>query len=146
MACVALPTCGLALAESERYLPSLMDELEASLTRHGLAEDPITIRMTGCPNGCARPYIAEIGLVGKGPERYNLYLGAAFDGSRLGKLYADDLPAKDIAATLDPLFKSYAAEREAGERFGDYLVRAGHVALTINGPDFHDGTGPLKAA
>ena len=83
MACVALPTCGLALAESERYLPDLITALEERLALHGLAEDEIVIRMTGCPNGCARPYLAEIGFVGKGPGRYNLYLGAAFDGSRL---------------------------------------------------------------
>ena len=93
MACVALPTCGLALAESERYLPDLVTELEDSLASHGLQDEDITIRMTGCPNGCARPFIAEIGLVGRGPERYHLYLGAAFDGSRLGKLYVTaDLP------------------------------------------------------
>ena len=91
MACVALPTCGLALAESERYLPDLMTALDERLAAHGLSADDIVIRMTGCPNGCARPYLAEIGLVGKGPGRYNLYLGAAFDGSRLNKLYAEDL-------------------------------------------------------
>ena len=146
MACVALPTCGLALAESERYLPDLITELEESLARHGLAEDEITIRMTGCPNGCARPYIAEIGLVGRGPERYHLYLGAAFDGSRLGKLYAEDVTAAEIRNTLDPLFAAYAQGRKAGERFGDYLIRAGHVARTINGPDFHEQTGALKSA
>jgi sulfite reductase (NADPH) hemoprotein beta-component len=143
MAGVALPTCGLALAESERYLPALIDELEACLAGHGLAEDEITIRMTGCPNGCARPYIAEIGLVGKGLERYNLYLGAAFDGSRLGKLYAEDVHASAIVATLDPLLGAYKAGLGAGERFGDFLVRAGHVARTTNGPDFHDRTGTL---
>jgi sulfite reductase (NADPH) hemoprotein beta-component len=146
MACVALPTCGLALAESERYLPRLIDDLEACLAGHGLAEDEITIRMTGCPNGCARPYIAEIGLVGKGPERYNLYLGAAFDGSRLSKLYAEDVHASAIVATLDPLLGAYKAERGAGERFGDFLVRAGHVARTTNGPDFHERTGALLGA
>src|SRR3954454_14710272 len=91
MACVALPTCGLALAESERYLPMLVSALEERLVHHGLNEQEIVIRMTGCPNGCARPYLAEIGLVGKGPGRYNLYLGAAADGSRLSKLYAEDL-------------------------------------------------------
>ena len=137
MACVALPTCGLAVAESERYLPELITELEASLARHGLAEDEITIRMTGCPNGCARPYIAEIGLVGRGPERYNLYLGAAFDGSRLSKLYAQDVSAGEIAGTLDPLFAAYKEARSPGERFGDFMIRAGYVARTINGPDFH---------
>ncbi|MEH3146953.1 MAG: NADPH-dependent assimilatory sulfite reductase hemoprotein subunit [Methylobacterium frigidaeris] len=146
LACVALPTCGLALAESERYLPGLVTELEESLASHGLQDDEITIRMTGCPNGCARPFIAEIGLVGRGPERYNLYLGAAFDGSRLGKLYADDVSAGEIRATLDPLFSAYARGRNPGERFGDFLIRAGHVARTVNGPDFHDRTGPLIPA
>ena len=101
MACVALPTCGLALAESERYLPDLVTALDESLAAHGLSADDIVIRMTGCPNGCARPYIAEIGLVGKGPGRYNLYLGAAFDGSRLSKLYAEDLDHNGIVAALD---------------------------------------------
>ncbi len=146
MACVALPTCGLALAESERYLPDLVTALEERLALHGLAEDEITIRMTGCPNGCARPYIAEIGLVGKGPERYNLYLGAAFDGSRLSKLYAEDLGHDGIVAALDPLFAAYAREREDGERFGDFLIRAAFVAATANGSDFHARTGPLKVA
>jgi sulfite reductase (NADPH) hemoprotein beta-component len=146
MACVALPTCGLALAESERYLPDLVTALEERLARHGLAEDEITIRMTGCPNGCARPYIAEIGLVGKGPERYNLYLGAAFDGSRLSKLYAEDVGHDAIVAALDPLFSAYALEREVGERFGDFVVRAGFVAATGNGADFHARTGPVRSA
>jgi len=127
MACVALPTCGLAVAESERYLPGLITELEASLARHGLAEDEITIRMTGCPNGCARPYIAEIGLVGRGPERYNLFLGAAFDGSRLGRLYEQDVPAGEIKARLDPIFAAYKAGRREGEHFGDFTIRAGYV-------------------
>ena len=151
MACVALPTCGLALAESERYLPDLVTALEARLEIHGIA-DEIVIRMTGCPNGCARPYLAEIGLVGKGPGRYNLYLGAAFDGSRLSKLYAEDLDHDGIVAALDPLFAAYAAERRPDEHFGDYAVRAGFVAATSNGRDFHADTeprrrsGPLQAA
>jgi sulfite reductase (NADPH) hemoprotein beta-component len=145
MACVALPTCGLALAESERYLPSLVADLEKRLALHGLAEDDIVIRMTGCPNGCARPYLAEIGLVGKGPERYNLYLGAAFDGSRLSKLYAEDLSHDGIVETLDPLFGAYGRERLAGERFGAFLVRSGRVTATTNGADFHRNTGPLPA-
>ena len=133
MACVALPTCGLALAESERYLPDLIDALDQRLAAYGLAEDDIVIRMTGCPNGCARPYLAEIGLVGKGPGRYNLYLGAAFDGSRLSKLYAEDLQHDGIVAALDPLFAAYAKEREPDERFGDFVIRAGFVAKTGNG-------------
>src|SRR5207344_3575075 len=115
MACVALPTCGLALAESERYLPTLLTALDEKLAACGLSEDDIVIRMTGCPNGCARPYLAEIGLVGKGPGRYNLYLGAAFDSSRLSKLYAEDLDHAGIVAALDPLFAAYGAERQGGE-------------------------------
>ncbi len=141
MACVALPTCGLALAESERYLPDLITALDKSLARNGLSADDIVIRMTGCPNGCARPYLAEIGLVGKGPGRYNLYLGAAFDGSRLSKLYAPDLDDAGIVAALDPIFTAYAAGREPGERFGDFTIRAGFVAKTSNGADFHANTG-----
>jgi sulfite reductase (NADPH) hemoprotein beta-component len=137
MACVALPTCGLALAESERYLPELLDALDARLAAHGLSADDIVIRMTGCPNGCARPYLAEIGLVGKRPGRYNLYLGAAFDGSRMNKLYAEDIDHAGIVAALDPLFAAYTAQRQKGERFGDFTIRAGIVAATGNGADFH---------
>ena len=146
VACVALPTCGLALAESERYLPDLVSALEERLAAHGLADDDIVIRMTGCPNGCARPYLAEIGLVGKGPGRYNLYLGAAFDGSRLSKLYGEDLDHGEIVARLDPVFAAYAAERASGERFGDFVIRAGFVAATANGRDFHANTGGKRAA
>jgi sulfite reductase (NADPH) hemoprotein beta-component len=146
MACVALPTCGLALAESERYLPDLLDALNQRLAVHGLSDDEIVIRMTGCPNGCARPYLAEIGLVGKGPGRYNLYLGAAFDGSRLNKLYAEDVDHAGIVAALDPLFAAFSAGREKGERFGDFCIRAGFVAATGNGRDFHSHTGRQHAA
>ena len=146
MACVALPTCGLALAESERYLPDLLDALEQRLAEHGLSSDDIVIRMTGCPNGCARPYLAEIGLVGKGPGRYNLYLGAAFDGSRLSKLYAEDLDHAAIIQRLDPLFAAYAAERRRSEHFGEFLIRSGFVAPTANGRDFHANTGAARAA
>jgi sulfite reductase (NADPH) hemoprotein beta-component len=138
MACVALPTCGLALAESERYLPELLGALEERLDHHGLSTNDIIIRMTGCPNGCARPYLAEIGLVGKAPGRYNLYLGAGFDGARLNKLYAEDLDHAGIVAALDPLFAAYARERQAGERIGDFTIRAGYVAATGNGRDFHE--------
>ncbi|WP_342164542.1 NADPH-dependent assimilatory sulfite reductase hemoprotein subunit [Methylobacterium sp. SD21] len=144
IACVAMPTCGLALAESERFLPGLMDDLEASLAKHGLQDEEITIRSTGCPNGCARPFIAEIGLVGRGPERYHLYLGAAFDGSRLSKLYREDASPSEVVSTLDPLFAEFATAKQAGEHFGDYLIRAGHVAKTTNGPDFHERIGALK--
>ena len=101
--------------------------------------------MTGCPNGCARPYVAEIGLVGKGPGRYNLYLGAAYDGSRLSKLYAEDVEDAGIVSALDPIFAAYAAERQKGERFGDFTIRAGFVAKTGNGADFHKDTGAKRA-
>jgi sulfite reductase (NADPH) hemoprotein beta-component len=146
MACVALPTCGLALAESERYLPALLDTLDERLAAHGLSADDIIIRMTGCPNGCARPYLAEIGLVGKGPGRYNLYLGAAFDGSRLNKLYGEDLDHAGIVAALDPIFEAYSVERQSGERFGDFTIRAGFVARTASGRVFHADTGAQRGA
>jgi sulfite reductase (NADPH) hemoprotein beta-component len=146
MACVALPTCGLALAESERYLPDLVTELEERLASHGLSDDEIIIRMTGCPNGCARPYLAEIGLVGKTPGKYNLYLGAAFDGSRLSKLFAEDLDHKGIVSALDPIFAAFMSERQPGERFGDYTVRAGFVAPTSNGADFHNNAGAKRTS
>jgi sulfite reductase (NADPH) hemoprotein beta-component len=142
MACVALPTCALALAESERYLPDLIDALDERLAAHKLSDKNIVIRMTGCPNGCARPYLAEIGLVGKGPVRYNLYLGAAHDGTRMNKLYAEDLDHAGIVAALDPIFAAYAAERNKGEHFGDFTIRAGFVAPSGNGRAFHDDTGP----
>jgi sulfite reductase (NADPH) hemoprotein beta-component len=138
MACVAFPTCGLAMAESERFLPSLVDRLDSLLIEHGLGDDAITIRMTGCANGCARPYIAEIGLVGKGPRRYNLYLGAGFAGERLNKLYRENIDEAEILASLDPLFARYANERIDGERFGDFVIRAGIVAEVMAGKDFHD--------
>jgi sulfite reductase (NADPH) hemoprotein beta-component len=146
LACVALPTCGLALAESERYLPDLIDALDERLAVYGLTDDDIVVRMTGCPNGCARPYLAEIGLVGKGPGRYNLYLGAAFNGSRLSKLYAEDLEHDAIVATLDPLLGAYAKERERGERFGEFVIRRGFVDRTGNGADFHANTGAQRPA
>ena len=123
MACVAFPTCGLAMAESERYLPSLIDKLEPFLARHGLADEPITLRMTGCPNGCARPYIAEIALTGRAPGKYNLYIGGGFHGERLNEMIRENIGEAEILATLDGLFGRYAAERLAGEHFGDFCVR-----------------------
>ena len=137
MACVALPTCGLALAESERYLPELVTLLEDELCKAGLAEDEITIRMTGCPNGCARPYLAEIGLVGRGPGTYNLYLGGSFTGQRLNRLYRADLDEESIVAALAPLFRAYACGRAESERFGDFVVRAKHIEETTAGRHFH---------
>jgi sulfite reductase (NADPH) hemoprotein beta-component len=138
MACVALPTCGLALAESERYLPDLVTLLETELERFGLRDDEITIRMTGCPNGCARPYVSEIGLVGRTPGVYNLYLGGAHDGKRLNKLHRRDVNEAGIVAALSPLFESYAKERTDGETFGDYVIRSGVVNETTAGLNFHE--------
>ena len=145
MACVALPTCGLALAESERYLPSLITRLERIFAENGLADQRVTVRMTGCPNGCARPYLAEIGLVGTGPDAYNLYLGAAADGTRLSKLYRRSLPASDVVEALRPLLRAYAEERHRGESFGDYVVRAGVVRATTSGNRFHADLAPELA-
>jgi sulfite reductase (NADPH) hemoprotein beta-component len=139
---VALPTCGLALAESERYLPSLITRLEAELETCGLADDEITIRMTGCPNGCARPYMSEIGLVGRSPGLYNLYLGGAHDGSRLSKLHARDVDGDAIVEALRPLLAAYASDRRKNESFGDFVIRAGIVARTIAGLDFHENLAP----
>jgi len=138
MACVALPTCGLALAESERYLPQLVSRIDDALEAAGLRDDAITIRMTGCPNGCARPYLAEIGLVGRAPGRYNLYLGAAFDGTRLNKLYRRDVGEEAILAALTPLLGAYAKERADSERFGDFVIRQGVIAATETGRTFHE--------
>jgi sulfite reductase (NADPH) hemoprotein beta-component len=123
LACVALPTCSLAMAEAERYLPSFLDALDATLRRHSLESEPLSVRITGCPNGCARPFLAEIALVGKAPERYNLYLGGDGLGQRLNRLYRENITEPEIIAALEPLFASYAAERAAGERFGDWVWR-----------------------
>jgi len=138
MACVAFPTCGLAMAESERYLPSLIDRIDKLLDAHGLRDESITIRMTGCPNGCARPYVAEIGLVGKGPGHYNLYLGAGFAGDRLNRLHRENIDEAEILAALDSLFARYAVERTEGEHFGDFVIRVGVVAQVSAGKDFHN--------
>ena len=136
MACVALPTCGLALAESQRYLPDLITELDEILEGAGLRHDAITIRMTGCPNGCARPYISEIGFVGKNPGKYNLYLGGGFHGERLSTLYAASIDGTDAPKILKPIIEDYAKNREDGERFGDFTIRAGYVKATEHGRDF----------
>ncbi len=137
MACVAFPTCGLAMAESERYFPSLLDKLDVIIRQAGLEHDPILIRMTGCPNGCARSSLAEIGFIGKAPGKYNLYLGAGFYGQRLNKLYRENINEEQILAELTPIIERYAQEREAGERFGDFVIKAGYVKAVLAGKDFH---------
>lgn len=123
MACVALNTCGLAFAESERYLPSLVDKLDKIMLKIGLEHDEITIRMTGCPNNCARSSLGEIGFVGRAIGRYNLYLGASHNGDRLNTLYKEMLSEEDILFELEPILTAYAEERESGERFGDFVIR-----------------------
>lgn len=127
LACVALPTCGLAMAEAERYLPELLDKVEALLATHQLQDASINLRISGCPNGCSRPYLAEIALVGKAPGRYNLMLGADHRGQRLNTLYRENISETDILAALDPLLARYAEQRDGDEGFGDFLVRSAVV-------------------
>ena len=122
-ACVSLPTCGLALAESERYLPRLVTQLESLLAEVGLGDQEIIIRMTGCPNGCARPYSAELGFVGRGPGRYQIWVGGNEPGTRLARVYHEDVKDADLVTELRPVLQRYAQERQAGERFGDWAAR-----------------------
>jgi sulfite reductase (NADPH) hemoprotein beta-component len=133
MACVALPTCGLAMAESERYLPSLITKIEALLDERGLADMPITMRMTGCPNGCSRPYIAEIALTGRAPGKYNFYLGGGFHGQRLNRMFQENIGEDAILKTLGQLFTKYAQDRNPDEPFGDFCIRAGIVQEVTEG-------------
>lgn len=125
LACVALPTCPLAMAEAERYLPDLLGKVSAIQAKHGLLQDPLVLRITGCPNGCARPYLSEVALIGKATGRYNLLLGGSVRGDRLVVLYRENIAEPEFLAVLDELLGRYASEREAGERFGDFLHRAG---------------------
>ncbi|EPS45642.1 hypothetical protein H072_387 [Dactylellina haptotyla CBS 200.50] len=138
-ACVAFPTCGLAMAESERYLPKLIDLLESTLEQAGLRHDSIVMRMTGCPNGCARPWLAEIAFVGKAYGAYNMYLGGGYHGQRLNKLYRSSIKEEEILEILKPMIKQYALEREDGERFGDWCIRSGIIKETTHGTNFHEG-------
>lgn len=142
IACVALPTCGLALAEAERALPGVITDLENVIEDAGLRHDAITIRMTGCPNGCGRPFLSEIAFVGRAPGKYNLYLGGGHAGDRLNKLYREGVTRGEALALLTPIIRDYAVSREEGERFGDFVIRAGYVAETINGLDFHANIKP----
>lgn len=137
MACVALPTCGLAMAESERYLPTLLEKMETILDEAGLREEEIVIRMTGCPNGCARPALAELAFIGKAPGKYNMYLGGGFAGERLNKLYRENIGEAEILSELRPILNRYAKERRDGEHFGDFCIRAGYVKEVHSGLDFH---------
>ena len=130
LACVALPTCPLAMAEAERYLPQLLARVEEALDRYGLAGEPLGLRITGCPNGCARPYVAEVALVGKAPGRYNLHVGGDGRGARLNVLYRENVDEAEFLAELGTLLGAWAAERRPAERFGDFLWRTGRIPAT----------------
>jgi sulfite reductase (NADPH) hemoprotein beta-component len=127
IACVALPTCPLAMAEAERYMPDLVDKIDAILERNGLSGEPITIRVSGCPNGCSRPYVAEIALTGRAPGKYNLYLGGGFHGERLNRLFAENIGEERILDILSEQFAAFARERRRGEHFGDFFARTAEV-------------------
>ncbi|KAF2473973.1 thiamine diphosphate-binding protein [Lindgomyces ingoldianus] len=144
-ACVAFPTCGLAMAESERYLPELITKLESTLEECGLRQDSIVMRMTGCPNGCARPWLAEVAFVGKAFGAYNMYLGGGYHGQRLNKLYRSSIKEDEILDIMRPLIKRYAKERDEGERFGDFVIRTGYIKETTEGKYFHDDTAEVES-
>lgn len=132
MACVALPTCPLAMAEAERMLPAFVTDIEGLLAKHGLADDAIIFRVTGCPNGCGRAMLAEVGLVGKAPGRYNLHLGGNLEGTRIPRLYQENITEQQILAELDALIGRWATERKQGECFGDFVIRVGVIAPVID--------------
>ena len=138
IACAALPYCALSFAEAERYLPAFNDKLDVILKENGLFDTPISIRMTGCPNGCGRPFLAEIAMVGRAPGRYNLYLGASFTGDRLNKLYKEMLNEEEILNELRPLLADYAKNRITDEHFGDFVIRKGYIKATTAGLNFHE--------
>ena len=129
MACPALPTCGLAITESERSLPALVDQLEGVLNELGLGHEQITLRMTGCPNGCSRPYSSEIGLVGRAVETYNVYLGGNLDGTRLNEIFKENVPQADIIKLLTPIFRTFKLKRSRDEQFGNFCKRLGMEQL-----------------
>jgi sulfite reductase (NADPH) hemoprotein beta-component len=123
MACPALPTCGLALAESERMMPEFLTRIEGLLAELGMQQEELIVRMTGCPNGCARPYMAEIAFVGKAPNKYQIYLGGNEASTRLNRLYKDSVKTDEILIELRAVFGRYLAEKSPGERFGDFCAR-----------------------
>jgi sulfite reductase (NADPH) hemoprotein beta-component len=138
MACVAFPTCPLAMAEAERFLPDFVTKVDELLSKHQ-AEDSIVLRVTGCPNGCGRAMLAEVGLVGKGPGKYNFYLGGSRFGTRVPRMYLENLGEEQILAELDGLIARWVGERDTGEGFGDFVIRAGIVTeVKISKRDFYD--------
>ncbi|WP_394550367.1 NADPH-dependent assimilatory sulfite reductase hemoprotein subunit [Pantoea sp. SGAir0180] len=132
MACVAFPTCPLAMAEAERFLPSFVTRVEAIMHNHGVGEEHIVLRVTGCPNGCGRAMLAEVGLVGKAPGRYNLHIGGNRIGTRIPRMYRENITEPEILATIDELVGRWAKEREAAEGFGDFVIRVGIVAPVLD--------------
>ena len=132
MACVAFPTCPLAMAEAERFLPAFVDEVETLMARHGVAEEHIVLRVTGCPNGCGRALLAEAGLVGKAPGRYNLHLGGNRIGTRIPRMYRENITQQEILAVLDELIGRWAKERQPDEGFGDFVIRVGVVKPVLD--------------
>jgi sulfite reductase (ferredoxin) len=133
LACPAIPTCGLALTESERVLPGVIDRLEQELARLGLAEERLTVRMTGCPNGCARPYQSDVGLVGRSGDKFTVFVGGRPHGDRLNFLFKDLVPVGEIVGVLVPLLEAFARERQTGEGFGDFCTRLGAERLQALG-------------
>lgn len=139
MACVSLPTCPLAMAEAERYLPEAVTELESILAKHGLAGESIIYRVTGCPNGCGRAMLAEVGLVGKGPNKYNLHIGGNREGTRIPRMYKENILDTEIMQILDNLIGRWSKERNTDESFGDFVVRVNIVAAVVNSAiDFYE--------
>lgn len=132
MACVALPTCPLAMAEAERMLPAYVTDIEGLLAKHGMNDENIIFRVTGCPNGCGRAMLAEIGLVGKAPGRYNLHLGGNREGTRIPRMYKENITDAQILEEMDGLIGRWASEREVGEGFGDFVIRAGIIAPVVD--------------
>ncbi len=139
MACVSFPTCPLAMAEAERFLPEFVTEVEKIMTSHGVGNEEIVLRVTGCPNGCGRAMLSEVGLVGKAPDRYNLHLGGNRTGTRIPRMYRENISSAVILSVLDELIGRWSQERAAGEDFGDYLIRAGVVKPVLNSAvDFYE--------
>ncbi len=138
ISCVAFPTCPQAMSEAERYFPQFISEVEVLEKKHGISSQGSVIRMTGCPNGCARPFVAEIGLVGKAPGRYNLMLGGDGVGKRVNKIFRENQTEDEILNELDGLFEKFAANRVEGEGIGDFSVRSGLIKAVVNpAEDYH---------
>lgn len=139
MACVSFPTCPLAMAEAERFLPEFVTEVEKIMSSHGVGNEEIVLRVTGCPNGCGRAMLSEVGLVGKAPDRYNLHLGGNRTGTRIPRMYRENISSAAILSVLDELIGRWSQERADGEDFGDYLIRAGVVKPVLNSAvDFYE--------